>query len=97
VLRQFVLHFRFSTRLFQAPRGAFTRVLTARIRLVKTGLKICRILGEASATASAPLDTLDDSRHYFAKSGTFDAVAQVDQRFDERHPGPMSCSCGSRS
>src|SRR5881397_4091246 len=27
------------------------------------------------------------SRHYFAKSGIFDAVAQVDQRFDERHPG----------
>ena len=86
VLRQLVFPFQVLDEAFQ-HLGELSRVLTGADQARKDRVENLRILGEALRQPQAALDTLDDSRHYFAKSGIFDAVAQVDQRFDERHPG----------
>src|ERR1700704_4640269 len=86
VLRQLVFPFQVLDEAFQ-HLGELSRVLTGANQARKPRVEDLRILGEALRQPQAPLDALDDSRHYFAKSGIFDAVAQVDQRLDERPPG----------
>src|SRR5437879_4298604 len=86
VLGQLVFPFQVLDEAFQHV-GEPSRVLTGADQARKDRVENLRILGEALRQPQAALDTLDDSRHYFAKSGIFDAVAQVDQRFDERYPG----------
>ena len=85
MLRQLVFPFQVLDEAFQ-HLGELSSVLTCADQTRKDGVENLRILGEALRQPQAALDTLDDSRHYFAKSGIFDAVAQVDQRFNERHP-----------
>ncbi len=87
VFGQLVLPFQILDKAFQ-DLGELSRVLPRADQARKNRVEDLRILGEALRQPQPALDTLDDSRHHFAKSGIFDAVAQVDQRFDERHPGP---------
>src|SRR6266496_3202499 len=45
------------------------------------------ILGESLRHPLPALDAFEDPGDHFAKPGVFHAVAQIDQRFDERDPG----------
>src|SRR5437660_2281119 len=86
VLRKLVFPFQVLDEAFQ-HLGELSRVLTRADQAGEDRGENLRILGEALRQPQAALDTLDDPRHDFAKSGIFDAVAQVDQRLDKRYSG----------